>query len=684
MSRASGPQHLVVTRRSIACFACVRCRFAPAGVGTVTSMLPLLALPSGNGHVPVACRPLADAGAPDGGRTGVLTALAPNPEVPHPQQGTSGTWNSSAVLCARLARAGLTVPDAIGLLATSSACRSAIRGDPIRREPSTRAPWPAPTTGASSTRRRHCALDLPRHGSGMPTTDLLPLIAADPRTPAAFRAACLRFAAPARSSAWWPQVLSALAGNPQLTDTEVDTLAARGGPGVLLALLRRPGTTAEQALTLLGCTPAGRGPSAGTPSVAALQTALRCVPDPDGLLAAHVLAHSSAPGPLRYLLEAALDDHTRLAAALLLATPDSHGRTRMISADLRGHIGDLTARVPGARQAVLARTTHPQLRFDLEQLGRAVTADPRAVPDEHSPAAAWHSWLLHPDVTAADVVAAAAEAGPLPGTLRTFVWELALRTVPDPDGVLTDAVRAVGGAHLLTRITTQANLRRDQRRAAALALLTHYPTLTRAALLATLDLLRDAPVSYLRQVAAAATNQEVLAVVLSRPDVATQNLSTLADRRVRSQQGFGGWNAYSWARTLLSAWTVAPELLRSAAADLRPGGVGRWPFSAGGDRFWAAVTNAARDAGTGPALDRVGGASILGLPVTEWQLLNQPGDMPMFPSWVHAALTPVLPALADPATAAGVLALAGSGTFTGTLPELLLVAPALIGDHPGP
>jgi hypothetical protein len=76
---------------------------------------------------------------------------------------------------------------------------------------------------------------------------LLPLLAADPSVPPAFRDACLALPLDLHRRSWRDQVVEAVARNPALSGEQKASLLARGSADLMFALLNRPGLTVDAA-----------------------------------------------------------------------------------------------------------------------------------------------------------------------------------------------------------------------------------------------------------------------------------------------------------------------------------------------------------------------------------------------------------------------------------------------------
>jgi hypothetical protein len=585
---------------------------------------------------------------------------------------------------------------------------------------------------------------------------LLELLAAEPAIPECFREACLRLSqhtdsdrGPVAAHDFRLRVLTGLAANPTLSPEHAAALAALSDTAtptgrrssrfevLLYPLLRRPGVTAATAVGLL---PA-------TASVSVLRHALRYVPDPDGVLARDVLARSHAVWVLTDLLrEASATSPVTPAspaqravarqAALLLAA-DQGGCPRRLSVVVRRQLTDLAARTPGLRAELLEVTTHPQLRATLTD--HVVRAQAQPVPPE--PGSGWsgsavEGWLLRADTTAAAAAVVLRRLGEVdlsagPAAL-VGLWRFALRVVPDPEGVLAAAACTVivGAREIRAAVVVADQLPVAARRHAALLLLTSGaggPAAAGARAMgqvvvgAIRALVAGADPEWLRAVALAARDAEVLCAVLEQPGIGSAESLRTAAVALGLHPRSGALDSRSFVVPVEvdnDRLAFAYYLLRcpQAPAELRAGAVSAivaarrlWEPSRESGRvqelaFWTSVADAVADsAGTGPvdraewaewaecAGDRVTGDRVTGevgvasprparlvldLPMPQWNRLYT-GPLNAFGPWAGQAAGEIAAELADPVVAAAVLEVAAAGTFTGSLADLVAVAAGL-------
>jgi hypothetical protein len=502
---------------------------------------------------------------------------------------------------------------------------------------------------------------------------LLPLLARDRRVPPVFRQQCCELATNQTPPRWVEDLLTGFAENPVLSPAEVTALAACGRGSVLRALLLRPGLDADSAITLLGsCT-----------NATVLCRAVRVIPDPAGVLAAHVLTRSQVTTLLHDVIRYATADGPRLDAAELLLTDDARGLPRPVYANLLTEITDLAARIPDARIRLRGRAANPSTgaRTLLDLLtadDRAAAGAPVALPPAPT-ADDVTAWLLRDTVTAEQAVTVLKAAGHLTRAQQTKLWRQALRRVPDPTGALCAAAAEVGRSAILTVLAAAMHLPAGRRRAAVLQLATDRARVGQPrnrwappaqARPPGWDLIGAAPLAWRRALLEVTADPQMATALLSQPDSGTAEEIWAVHPRFTDTSGSVFHPV--WAEFLVRASGVLP--------------VGDWLVSPGFRRGgWDALTEeiavrfAIRTAAAAVDPTAAGAALIGAAPVGQWRLLfgtaGQRFDLPA--AWLAGALTEAVAALSDPVIGRTLFDLDRSGlltTFAGTVTDLLDVA----------
>jgi hypothetical protein len=545
-----------------------------------------------------------------------------------------------------------------------------------------------------------CLVRRPRHGDGVL---LLPMLAADPRIPAAFRDACVQLVLDPQVRSWRDDVVQGLACNPDLSlEHEAALLAATpstpGSAAVRHLLLHRPGLTEEDVVRML----------AQLRPPLRLQAALALLDDRSPVAARAVLRLPNCPTTLlEELITFAADPALVVAAARILGCVDLAGHRRRVTHAVAARIVKMAARVPGARASLLTEVTHPRLRKALVFAAvLAETAGPHPPLDRGGWSSRarveWEAWLSRDDVTAEQAVAELRHRSPLdPFTLRDL-WTAALTLVADPEGVLAAAAVVTADPAVLSAVLADEHQLAFWRREAACRLLSAPrsrltgspygdPGVLRTVLS---ELIDGAPVPWLRQLLIEATDPFLVMECLRQPGVAPGLIASCAARMTARR--LTERESRSWDELLLTAAETPADLRAEAAARLR--GIGGKVLIPAPEGPVAALLLAGAGAPTDRGLVDVGGARLdaldptnpltgpvfMGwLPLPLW--LGVPavsGYVNVAADWAGPVVATVLPALTDPDVARTVLSLMGAAQqFGGTLAELvdtarILAAPA--------
>jgi hypothetical protein len=502
------------------------------------------------------------------------------------------------------------------------------------------------------------------------------LLAADPRTAVSFHEICLDFIAGHRGDRAADALAVGLSRNRALSTEHVARLLRLRPAKALPGLLTRDGVTAADAVTLLGA----------TRSLPILRLALEAVPDPDGVLGRHVLSRN--PNRVLRLDLARLAENVALRMEQVPWISVGDVPRYLSRADLFTLQGFL-ARTPGGRTAHSSRLPHIPAGSQLPELDSPPRREPRRV----DPPVAFERWLLG-TVTAADVVcvleAAAAQptlpfGTPLPVLpALNDLWAMAVRVVPDPDGFLLAAALRVGGARIEAAVLAGTHLPVASRRSAALGAAEGAApgALAAESVTALAGLVRGAPLDWLTRVVGVVPGVAVARAVLAEPGMGGPGPLEVAHTRLR-RSGLGGEDRYRWALWLVDHPDASPgmrwwanrtfEERELASSYSRPGAdVAR--------RFWGDVAD-----GIGDGRPGTGAWALSRLPLPGWStILATTAAAQAMQTWIHGAVTALLPAVAEPDTARALLSLAAGQVFTGSLTELATTAAAVAGRTAAP
>lgn len=450
------------------------------------------------------------------------------------------------------------------------------------------------------------------------------------------------------------EMLAALAANPRTPKDATAALLREAHQQTFLPVMRRPGTTADDAIAWLQ----------ERLDTASLRHALRVVPDPGGTLARYAMVH--APGARIYqeLLELAdCPLEVRVAAAAALAARPSHTQTD------KADIWKVVEAHPEHATTVRSGILNPALLEYLDEQGKLAASTPTPV---HGTAA----WLRDRSTPDAAVVAHLREHGDASDWLDT------IRTRPDPAGTLVSAAFDV--AHhdrtltprLLTAVLTHTAAPAHLKHAAMCAWPNGAKVPDRVAVV-TAALLKDAPLEVVDSWAPHARTVSQIQVVLSRTDLTPAILDRLTDA---VQPTYEQWShsrvsmldPLLWGVVLATHACSSPDQRADAQALTASGRVAT--LARPGNRQ---ASHAALLVRLGQRLTHEEAAAVgRDIPVT---MLNDHSiaNLPTVTALVGAALEDDLRQMGDEQAAAALAALATN--FSGTVGELFTTVRAVAG-----
>lgn len=435
---------------------------------------------------------------------------------------------------------------------------------------------------------------------------------------------------------------AAIAANANCPDAVTARLRTENLYKIKAGLLARPGISATEAIALIG----------NDKRLHVLRAATT-VPDPDGILAEHLMAQSNKPWLLTSIMASPhTSENARVAAACAMLRHRTPARADVARACVvltrhRRLVHDLLAAATSAKQPYVAQ----QLQKLLPPPGTARPPRPGTVT-----VAALRRWLDAPATTTEDVLAFIAQehrTAHLCATVRRY----------DPDGAITTAALAVSQhQQVAAAVLSNPSVPVDVRRAAAITFLDAPNGTTSQYSGPLLSLLAGADADFINAVARVCRLYQVVIRIVERPELTAATLTSMLDLH-----GEG-----SHIGRVVAAHPNAPTRVRNRVADYLRGVADLTPAQRqvfiGADTdtderlAWLQV---AEDIDVRPALDVAAGITA--------EMLNRFTNT----IWEEALALRLIQSVGDDAEELLPILVPLSTTFPGTLADLMTVASSI-------